>query len=214
MWNATVKDLSAVMRTTLRKPIPKSSAQLEDKCARLLEAFPNHVTHRDISLNANDELFGYMLQVQMFGGDVRLNVNAATVELHCAHLKSKEALQAAAEVMIGISELFCPDSAAASDLVFALHAAFQDANAYADYMKPYADADKGIEAGGKSVFGEGRTFTGKAHLITEKSAAIESAVFVSFTAFTSEKVQPELFQKIEARFTELAETCKLSIVWA
>ena len=214
MWNATVKDLSAVMRTTLRKPIPKSSAQLEDKCVRLLEAFPSYVTHRDVSLSANDELFGYALQVQMFGGDVRLNVNAATVDLHCARLKSKEALQAAAQVMVGISELFCPDNAAASDLIFALHAAFQDAAAYGDYMKAYADADKGIEAGGKSVFGDGRAFAGKAHLITEKSAAIESAVFVSFTAFTSEKVQLELFPKIEARFKELAETCKLSIVWA
>ena len=109
MWTATVKDLSAVMRTTLRKPVPKSAAQLEDKCSRLLDAFPNYVTHRDISLNLNDDLFGYALQVQMFGGDVRLSMNAVTVELHCARLKTKGALQAASQVMTGITDLFCPE---------------------------------------------------------------------------------------------------------
>ena len=200
-----VNDFSLTAAAEYQRPVSFGEAQLEEVAKALCAPpFGSAINATEISLTKQNELFAYTLFVPLFNGAGSITINAQRITVSFNQGRKREHLDLMIDCTLSAFNLVKVQPLKRSILSFTAHAVFDPPTEYVEHMKRYTSLSAGIVSGGLVLVTALPEIDGELRYVSEKSLALENAVFIAANASTTKEITKELFELLGRRLEATA----------
>lgn len=200
-----INDFSLSTAAEYQQPVAFSEARLEE-VAKALCAVPlgSSINATEISLTKQNELFAYTLFVPLFNGAGSITIDAQRITVAFKQGRNKGHLDLMIDCTLSAFNLVKAQPLKRSFLSFMAHAVFDPPTEYTEHMKRYTSLSAGMVSGGVVLVTALPEIDGELRYASEKSLALENAVFIAANASTTKEITKDLFEFLGNRLEATA----------
>jgi hypothetical protein len=206
MIDLTTEVIAITIDSSFLKARPFSKEQLDQLALNLLEVFKESgLRPEHIGIRATDLLFGYELNLGLYGGSATVRTTSSQLTLNFQNVRNRSALETVAGTVLKVHGLFKPDDFAEHAFGIVAHLSFRDEAQRKDAAKIFEDSERQIEFVGRLVHIRTAEWPESIRLEIDRSMFFPGGLFMSWNSKWRGTVDLKMLGDI---FESLAVTSK------